>query len=278
MGKLLLTALLAAFALVPSPSPPPSGGGHAARGGDPWGPELRARIARAQAYADSRPGVTGIVLRDRWTGAVHRSPAAGTLIWACSTPKLAMAVDLLLRADSGAIALTAEDRELMHRMLHSSDDRAAQTLWDRFGGEAEFGSRFPAYGMTDMRFSDRHPHHWGWIRTTADDLDRLIEYVLTRLPARHRDYLVGELRTVDVNQQWGVWGAGPAARPGNKNGWSDDNDDGSWIMNSVGFAGPGERYALALMNDTRVISGGDQTGKETTTKIAEILFGGYFRG
>jgi hypothetical protein len=276
MGKLLLTALLAAFALAPSPAAGGGGGGGGGpRDADPFGPDLRARITRAQAYADSRPGVTGIVLRDRRTGAVHRSPAAGTLIWACSTPKLAMAVDLLLREDSGAIKLTAEDRDLMHRMLHSSDDAAAHALWTRFGGEAEFARRFPAYGMTDMRFSDRHPHHWGWIRTTADDLDRLIEYVLT-LPPRLRDHLVGELRTVDANQQWGVWGAGAAARPGNKNGWSDDNDDGSWIMNSVGFAGPGERYTLALMNDTRVISGGDEVGRETTTKIAEILFGGYF--
>ncbi|WP_410609936.1 tat pathway signal sequence [Amycolatopsis sp. lyj-109] len=276
MGKLLLAALLAAFALAPSPGP--AGRNDPPGGGDPFGPDLRARIARAQAYADSRPGVAGIVLRDRSTGAVYRSPAAGTLIWACSTPKLAMAVDLLLREDAKAVTLTAEDRELMHRMLHSSDDDAAHALWTRYGGESEFGRRFPAYGMTDMRFSDRHPHHWGWILTTADDLDRLIGYVLTRLPARHRDYLVRELRTVDVNQQWGVWGAGAAAHPGNKNGWSDDNDDGSWIMNSVGFAGPGERYTLALMNDTRVIAGGDEAGKETTTKIAEILFGGYFGG
>jgi len=276
MGKLLLAALLAVFALErgerkrprPPASPPDAG--------DPFGADLRARIARAQAYADSRPGITGIVLRDRSTGAVYRSPAAGTLIWACSTPKLAMAVDLLLRSDSGTVTLSAEDRDLMHRMLHSSDDDAAQVLWTRYGGETEFGRRFPAYGMTDMRFSDRHPHHWGWIRTTADDLDRLIEYVLTRMPARHRDYLVRELRTVDGNQQWGVWGAGAAAHPGNKNGWSDDNDDGSWIMNSVGFAGPDERYALALMNDTRVIAGGDEVGKETTTKIAGILFEGYF--
>ncbi|WP_410596593.1 serine hydrolase [Amycolatopsis sp. lyj-23] len=274
MGKLLLAALLAAFALLPSP---PGPGRRAADApDDPFGSDLRARIARAQAYADSRPGVTGIVLRDRRTGAVYRSPAAGTLIWACSTPKLAMAVDLLLREDAGAIALSAEDRDLLHRMLHSSDDAAAHVLWTRYGGETEFARRFPAYGMTDMRFSDRHPHHWGWIRTTADDLDRLIEYVLTRLPARHRDQLVRELRAVDVNQQWGVWGAGPAARPGNKNGWSDDNDDGSWIMDSVGFAGPDERYTLALMNDTGVVAGGEEVGRETTTKIAGILFAGYF--
>ena len=264
----VLTAVLVALALAPAEA------GATGR----FDRELRTRIAQAQAYADSRPGETGIVLRDRWTGAVYRSQAAGTLIWACSTPKLAMVVDLLLRNDSGAVTLTAEDRDLMHRMLNSSDDAAAHTLWTRYGGEAEFAKRFPSYGMTDMRFTDQHPHHWGWILTTANDLDRLINYVLTRLPKRHRDYIVREMRAVDVNQQWGVWGAGEAARPGNKDGWSDDNDDGSWIMNSVGFVGPHERYTLALMNNTKVIQNGYETGMETTTKISEILFKGYFRG
>ncbi|QQQ80539.1 serine hydrolase [Saccharothrix sp. 6-C] len=238
---------------------------------------LLTRIRRANAYAESRPGFAGIVVRDRKTGAVWRNGHSDALVWACSTPKLAMVVDLLLRNDAGTVSLTAEDRDLMHRMLNSSDDNAAHTLWTRYGGEREFASRFPSYGMTDMRFTDEHPHHWGWILTTADDLDRLINYVLTRLPAAHRDYIVTEMRSVDANQQWGVWGAGAAARPGNKNGWSDDNDDGSWLMNSVGFVGPDERYTLAVMNNTQVVENGYDVGMETTTGISRIMFDGYFR-
>lgn len=238
---------------------------------------LLNRIRRANAYAESRPGFAGIVVRDRKTGAVWRNANSDTLIWACSTPKLAMVVDLLLRNDAGTVSLTAEDRDLMHRMLNSSDDNAAHTLWTRYGGEHEFAARFPSYGMTDMRFTDEHPHHWGWILTTADDLDRLMDYVLTKLPAAHRDYIVKEMRSVDVNQQWGVWGAGADARPGNKNGWSDDNDDGSWLMNSVGFVGPGERYTLAVMNNTQVVENGFDVGMETTTEISRIMFDGYFR-
>lgn len=239
--------------------------------------KLLNRIHRANAYAESRPGFTGIVVRDRKTGAVWRNAHSDTLVWACSTPKLAMVVDLLLRDDAGTVGLTAEDRDLMHRMLNSSDDAAAHTLWTRYGGEQEFAARFPSYGMTDMRFTDEHPHHWGWILTTADDLDRLIDYVLTELPAAHRDYIVDEMRSVDANQQWGVWGAGAAARPGNKNGWADDNDDGSWLMNSVGFVGPGERYTLAVMNNTQVVENGYDVGLETTTEISRIMFDGYFR-
>ena len=133
---------------------------------------------------------------------------------------------------------------------------AAHTLWNRFGGEAEFAKRFPAYGMIDMHFTKEHKHHWGWIRTTPNDLDRLMIYVLERLPVKHRDYIVHELSNVDANQQWGVWGAGTKAKPGNKDGWSDDNDDGSWIMNSVGFVGPNQRYTVAIMSNTQVVKDG----------------------
>ena len=163
----------------------------------------------------------------------------------------------------------------MHKMLNSSDDDAANTLWKRYGGE-DFATRFPSYGMTDMKFTDEHSHTWGWIRTTADDLDRLINYVLEELPDEHRNYIVSEMRAVARIQQWGVWGAGEAASPGNKDGWADDNDDHSWIMNSVGFVGPRERYTLAIMNDTQVIDDGFAIGQETTSEISRILFAGYF--
>lgn len=237
--------------------------------------ELQRRITKAQDYAASRPGVAGIVVRDRETGAVWRDANSKTYIWGCSTPKLAMVVDLLLRNDSGVIRLTAEDRDLMQKMLHSSDDDAATTLWKRYGAE-DYATRFPSYGMTDMKFTAEHPHTWGWILTTANDLDRLMNYVLTTLPDIHREYIVREMRTVDPNQQWGVWGAGNAASPGNKNGWSDDNDDGSWITNSVGFVGPKERFTVSIMNNTTVIENGFDVGRETTTKISSILFEGYF--
>ncbi|ALG08253.1 serine hydrolase [Kibdelosporangium phytohabitans] len=240
-------------------------------------PRLLSRILKANTYAQNRPGFAGIVVRDRQTGAVWRNSHSGTLIWACSTPKLAMVVDLLLRNDSGAISLTQEDRDLMHRMLNSSDNDAATTLWYRYGGEAEFAARFPSYGMTDMRFTDQHPHHWGWILTTTNDLDRLINHVLEELPAKHRDYIVNEMRAVDANQQWGVWGAGAAASPGNKNGWADDNDDGSWLMNTVGFVGPAERYTVAIMDNTQVVENGFAIGMETTTETSRIMFEGYFR-
>jgi beta-lactamase class A len=238
--------------------------------------ELSTRIAAADAYLATRPGVVGYVLRDRSTGAIYRSPRAGDMVWTASTIKLAMVVDLLARARAGEIALTAADQSLMSAMLHSSDDAAADTLWKRFGGadHLAFNDDFPRYGMTDLQpqkgFSDTYPY-WGFQKTTANDLDRLVNYVLTVLdPAQHAA-IVYELQHVAANQQWGVWGAGAAMAPGNKDGWSFEQ--GGWVTNSVGFAGEGQRYTLAMMNSLGA-AGGYDDGVATTTHLAQLLLAG----
>jgi len=238
--------------------------------------DFQRRFVSATAYAAKRPGTVGIVLRDRSTGAVWRNDHAGDLTWTASTIKLAMTVDLLLRDRSGAIALTEADRGLIQAMLHSSDDNAADTLWYKYAGSDHmaYNNAFPGYGMTSLApqrgFTDFYPY-WGFQKCTPEDLDRLMSYVLTSLPADLRGYVLGQMRGVAANQQWGVWAAGPAANPGNKNGWS--SEQGGWVMNTVGFAGPGERYTLAVMNNLRG-KGGYDAGKATVSEVARIMLNG----
>ncbi|HEY3261344.1 MAG TPA: serine hydrolase [Pseudonocardiaceae bacterium] len=234
--------------------------------------DFQRRFTAAQAYVRQRPGTVGIVVRDRQTGAVWRDGYATKLVWTASTVKLAMTVDLLLRDRAGTITLSAEDRALIEAMLHSSDDNAADTLWSRYGRDG-FATRFPRYGLTSITFVQGFPRYWGFMKCTPDDLDRLINYVLAELPAELRDYVVGQMRAVASNQRWGVWGAGPAATPGNKNGWSLENT--GWVMNSVGFVGPGERYTMAVMNDLHGNGGYDQ-GRATDTEVARLIFAGRF--
>lgn len=237
---------------------------------------FQTRIAAADAYLAARPGTVGYVLRDRATGATYRNPHAGDLIWSASTIKLAMVVDLLTRARAGVIALTPTDQQQMSAMMHSSDDDAADALWSRYGGadHTAYNANFPRYGMTDLQpqrgFSDVYPY-WGFQKTTADDLDRLINFVLTDLPPAQTSAIVYELQHVATNQQWGVWGAGPPMAPGNKDGWS--LEQGGWVTNSVGFAGAGQRYTLAMMNSLGG-AGGYDDGVATTTRLAEILLSG----
>jgi hypothetical protein len=238
--------------------------------------DLQQRIAAADAYLATRPGVVGYVLRDRSTGAQYRNAHAGDLIWTASTIKLAMVVDLLNRHYAGTLNLTPADQNLIAAMLHSSDDDAADTLWSRYGGpdHTAFNAAFPRYGMTDLTpqrgFSSIYPY-WGFQKTTANDLDRLINYTLTRLNPTDTASIVHQLQNVDPDQQWGVWGAGPAMAPGNKDGWSQEQ--GGWVTNSVGFAGAGQRYTLAIMNALGG-QGGYDDGAETTTHLSALLLAG----
>ncbi|MCV7225600.1 tat pathway signal sequence [Mycolicibacterium komossense] len=238
--------------------------------------ELQQRIAAADTYLATRPGVVGYVLRDRSTGATYRNSNAGALIWTASTIKLAMVVDLLSRHYAGNLNLSASDQHLIAAMLHSSDDDAADSLWSRYGGpdHTAFNANFPRYGFSDFApqrgFSDIYPY-WGFQKTTANDLDRVINYTLTRLDPADTASIVHQMQNVDPNQQWGVWGAGPAMAPGNKDGWSQEQ--GGWVTNSVGFAGPGQRYTLAIMNSLGG-QGGYDDGVATTTHLSALLLGG----
>jgi len=240
--------------------------------------DLRQRIQAVQDYIAKRPGTVGIVLRDRQTGQVWRNDKADTLVWTASTIKLAMTVNLFLRDKAGEITLSAADRDLIQRMLNSSDDKAADTLWFSYAGadHMTFNNAFATYGMTSLQpqkgFSNFYPY-WGFQKCTPDDLDALINYVLTTLPADLRDYIVGQLRAVAPDQQWGVWAAGPAAQPGNKDGWS--LEQGGWVMNTVGFVGPDARYTLSVMNSLNGQGGYDE-GRETDNQVAKILFAGRF--
>jgi len=112
---------------------------------------------------------------------------------------------------------------------------------------------------------------WSFQKCTPADLDRLMDSVFNNMHPDDRNYLLDRMRSVDSNQHWGVWGAGAAMRPGLKNGWSEEQ--GGWVVNSVGFAGPGERYTLAIMSSLGN-DGGYTEGSATDTKVAELLFSG----
>lgn len=238
--------------------------------------DATTRAAQAEAYLATRPGAVGYVLRDRSTGAVYRNSHAADLIWTASTIKLAMVVDLFARQQAGLLRLTDADIASMAAMLHSSDNNAADTLWTRYGGpnHSTYNNDFPHFGMTRVvpqpGFGNMFPY-WGFQKSTANDLDQLVNYMLTGLPATQTAWIVGQMQRVDPIQQWGVWGAGPAMAPGNKNGWSDEQ--GGWVTNSVGFAGPGQRFTLAIMNALGG-QGGCDDGQATTTRLSQILLAG----
>ncbi|MGN2639559.1 tat pathway signal sequence [Nocardia takedensis] len=237
---------------------------------------IGARLDAVDSYLRDRPGITGYVLRDRVNGGVYANENAEQQIWTASTIKLAIAVDLLNRARVGAINFTPEDRGLLESMMATSNDQAADLLWNKYAGfdRMAFNNAFRANGMATLvpqptstaLFPD-----WSFQKCTAADLDRLINNALDTMHPDDRNYLVDRMRAVDSNQHWGVWGAGAGMRPGLKNGWSAE--EGGWVVNSVGFAGAGERYTLSIMTSLGA-EGGYTEGAETDTKVAELLLAG----
>jgi hypothetical protein len=133
---------------------------------------------------------------------------------------------------------------------------------------------FPRIGLAAARYVAApgiSPPYWGEMLCSAAALSHVITYVLDGMPAPLRDYLVTALSHVAADQHFGVWGAGSASHPGNKDGWSVEQP--GWIINSVGFAGPRQRYTLA-MNSLNG-HGGYHDGTDTLTQVAAILFRGH---
>ncbi|SDH94644.1 Beta-lactamase class A [Actinokineospora alba] len=240
--------------------------------------DFQGRFAAVETYLAGRPGTVGIVVRDGATGALWSNGHAEDLTWTASTIKLAMVVDLFVRERERKLRLSDADRRAIDAMLHTSDDESATMLWSKFGGRDHlaFNNAFPAFGMTSLKpqpgFGKMFPY-WGFQKCTAADLERLMRYVLTELPAAERSAIVDRMRGVGPNQQWGLWAAGTAARPGVKAGWSDE--EGGAVMNSVGFVGPEERYTVAIMNNLAG-RGGQEDGRTTVSEVARMLFDGRF--
>lgn len=244
-----------------------------------WSCIQHQRFAAAGAYVSRTVGGKGylsVVFTDRQTGKAWRSGPTQHEGWTASTIKLAIATDLLRRQRAGQIRLTAADQHDMATMLNFSDNAASDRLWARYGGEDMLARFRTQYGMTGLHFVPGFTAktYWGFVKCTTDDLAALLNHVFTRVDPADRAYLVGALRGVAPNQQWGVWAAGSDQRPGNKDGWSYEADPYGkhWVTNTVGFAGPDERYLIAVMYqvDPR---GTLADGVHAVSDVVALLFG-----
>lgn len=262
-------------------TPPPRSSAPAADCGSDsgWSCTQQQRFAEANAYISrtvSGQGYLSVVFTDRQTGRAWRSGLTQHEGWTASTIKLAIATDLLRRQRARQIALTAADRLDMAAMLHSSDNAASDRLWARFGGEDMLARFRTQYGMTGLHFVPGFTArtYWGFVKCTTDDLAALLNFVFTQVDAADRTYLVNAMRGVAPNQQWGVWAAGSAQRPGNKDGWSYETDSYGkhWVTNTIGFAGPGERYLIAVMYQVAP-SGTLPAGVHAVSDVVALLFG-----
>ncbi len=245
----------------------------------PWPCDQQQRFAAAAAYARRVVGPHGylaVSFTDRTTGATWRTGDTAHPGWTASTIKLAIAADLLARDRSGAVHLSAADHHDIATMLNFSDEAATDRLWKAYGDDAMLARFRSRLGMTGLRFVPGFTAstYWGFVKCTTDDLAALVHHVLTTTDPADRATLVAALRGVAPNQRWGVWAAGAAERPGNKDGWSFESDayGRHWVTDTVGFAGPDERYAVAVMYQVDP-AGSLAGGVHAVSDVVALLFG-----
>ncbi|MER7004565.1 tat pathway signal sequence [Dactylosporangium sp. NPDC000555] len=216
-------------------------------------PSAKSQDAQATAFVQKLPGKFGIIVRDRTTGAVWKAGDTKATTWTASTIKLAIATDLLERNQAKQITLDTTDRSNLDKTLINSDNDAATALWNKYDGPGMLERFRSKYGMGSLAVIDGHETFWRNLRCSAEDLQSLMSYVLEKLDAQSRSYLVTTLRKVAGNQHWGVWAAGSDLKPGNKDGWAQKPVDGKnvWMTHTVGFAGDGERYVVAVMYEQK---------------------------
>jgi hypothetical protein len=233
-----------------------------------------ARFATATAFVGRQRGRLGIVIRDRVSGSVWRAGDTRATTWTASTIKLALAADLLERQRAGQLVLDATDRSNLAAALRVSSNDAATALWNRYGGQGMVDRFRSRYGMSGLSVVAGYDVFWRNLRCSAEDLLALMSYVLERLAAPDRAYLVDALRSVASIQHWGVWAAGTVQRPGTKDGWAQKPVDGSmvWLTHAVGFAGPAERYVVAVMFQ-QPVGGSLATGVHVISDLVATVFG-----
>jgi hypothetical protein len=242
--------------------------------GGGFGCAMAERLRGAAGYVAGRRGRLGVLIRDRRTGAVWRAGATAHRDWTASTIKLAIATDLLERGRAGRVRLTATDRARLAAMLATSSNEATDALWAAYGRDRMAATFRTRYGMTGLLRVPGDQPGWRGYQCTGEDLLRLVGYVLDRAAPAVRGYLVHALRTVAANQRWGVWAAGPALAPGNKNGWAAKPGPRGWhvVTHSVGFAGPGERYAV-VVTDSLPPGVPMGTGVREVSEVVALAFG-----
>lgn len=235
----------------------------------PGGPAPSDKLT---GYLGGVPGTVGLVVRDTVTGSSWQAGDPTHAAWTASTIKLAIATNLLERSRAGTITLVAGDRENMHKMLIDSDNDATDALWEKFDGVAMIQQFKQRYGMATLAVVSGYRAYWRHLQCSATDLAAVMGYALAKLPAPDRTQLVGWLKTAAGVQQWGVWAAGADA--GHKPGWAfkpEDNPD-HWVVHSVGFAGQGERYVVAVTYDQPKGRSAKQ-GAQVISDVVSLAFG-----
>ena len=232
----------------PVPAPPAAPPGEPVASFD----GLDARVRQATADAAASGADIEAVVMDRTTGQTVSNGVAKPFPIA-SVVKLFIADDLLLRESQGQATLSDADRRSLDVMLRSSDDSAAQTFWDRSGGNAVIARVKARYGLPGTTAPSNG--HWDVTTSTAADLVRYYDMLLDGtggLPPEQTNVILGNLAqstptgTDGYPQRFGIPEGLYAEPVAVKQGWFCCWNGGNQLHVSTGAIGPDRRYVMAI--------------------------------
>ncbi|WP_072802317.1 serine hydrolase [Rhodococcoides yunnanense] len=257
---------------------------------------LDSRIPAAIAAASGRGAEVDFALLDRRTGAYFASGDTDQVETA-SVSKLFIADDVLHGADIAQVPVADDDMESLKTMLKSSDDQAANNLWDKYGGNDIIDRVTQRYGLTAT--SPPWDGLWWNTETTAGDIvayyTRMIDGAGGLSPAS-ASTIIGLLRestpvaTDGYHQHFGIVDGLPSEPVyAVKQGWMCCIAD-RWVHLSTGTVGVDNRFVIALISredihyeddmdhypDTAVVDVTDdssaQHARDTLTGVVAMLF------
>lgn len=174
-----------------------------------------------------------------------------------SIVKVDILATLLLQAQDEGRELTSSERATAEVMIESSDNSAANDLWQAIGGASGLDAANERLGLRHT--SGGQDGLWGLTQTTSEDQIALLEAVYGEdsvLEPASQAYIQELMGSVVSGQRWGV----SAAADGDyelKNGWLARSQTGYWDINSIGrVAAGGRSYLIAVVSDGHATQSG----------------------
>jgi hypothetical protein len=238
---------------------------------------LDARVRQATADAAKSGANIETVVLDRNTGQTISNGNTNPFPIA-SVAKLFIADDLLMQASKGQTTLSPADRQSLDVMLRSSDDSAAQTFWNRGGGNAILARVKARYGLPGTAAPSNG--HWDVTTSTASDLVQYYGKLLDSsggLPPEQANVIIGNLAqstptgTDGYPQRFGIPEGLYAEPVAVKQGWFCCWSGANQLHVSTGVIGPDRRYVMAISS---LESDDAAAARDTMTQAVKTMFPG----
>lgn len=185
--------------------------------------------------------------------------------------KVWLATDFLMDAEAAGRPVTDAEQERLRKMIHFSDDQAAQWAYVSRGSDAVIRRLISTCKLNDTKVT---PGWWSKTQISARDAASMGDCVLNGklLSSKWHDWLLSQMRRVDPSNAFGIAEAPAMAGKGIaiKNGWTEHTAGtrSFWALNCLAVWGD---WSLAVLTNYPAALG-QAHGAGICREVAQQLF------